>query len=234
MPTVSKRCAHCQATRTRYSIDVTALRRPFARAGCADFPCYDEHAFPWRSSRCTPSLPAVRHLTRSGGFAFFIRSARGRSVRSFARTTRSARPSWSRSSSSPSICRRSASHQLVAELQRLIGVQPRAPGSRPRRLPPACRRRLRISSPNSSPPTRSTSSSASTAPAPPNDALRVAAQLAGALDFANAVQVRHGALHPRDVLLSSDETRLTGIGVAQALEAIGWARRCAVPTRRPN
>ena len=66
-------------------------------------------------------------------------------------------------------------------------------------------------------------------PAPPVDALRVAAQLAGALDFAAAVQVRHGALHPRDVLLSSDETRLTGIGVAHALERIG----IAAPVRRP-
>lgn len=65
--------------------------------------------------------------------------------------------------------------------------------------------------------------------APPADALRVAAQLAGALDFAAAVQVRHGALHPRDVLLSSDETRLTGIGVAHALERIG----IAAPVRRP-
>jgi len=65
--------------------------------------------------------------------------------------------------------------------------------------------------------------------APPVDALRVAAQLAGALDFAAAVQVRHGALHPRDVLLSSDETRLTGIGVSHALERIGMA----APVRRP-
>ena len=69
--------------------------------------------------------------------------------------------------------------------------------------------------------------------APPVDALRVAAQLAGALDFAAAVHVRHGALHPRDVLLSSDETRLTGIGIAHALERDRrrW-RRCAAPTRR--
>jgi len=65
--------------------------------------------------------------------------------------------------------------------------------------------------------------------APPVDALRVAAQLAGALDFAAAVQVRHGALHPRDVLLSSDDTRLTGIGVSHALERIGMA----APVRRP-
>ena len=66
-------------------------------------------------------------------------------------------------------------------------------------------------------------------PAPPADALRVAAQLAGALDFAAAVGITHGALHPRDVLLSTDETRLTGIGVAHALESVG----APVPVRRP-
>ncbi|MFI5179105.1 MAG: protein kinase, partial [Vicinamibacterales bacterium] len=65
--------------------------------------------------------------------------------------------------------------------------------------------------------------------APPVDALRVAAQLAGALDFAAVVNICHGALHPRDVLLSSDETRLTGVGIAHALEAIG----VAPPVRRP-
>ena len=65
--------------------------------------------------------------------------------------------------------------------------------------------------------------------APPADALRVAAQLAGALDFAAAVNVRHGALHPRDVLLSSDETRMSGMGIAQALERIG----VPAPVRRP-
>jgi hypothetical protein len=66
-------------------------------------------------------------------------------------------------------------------------------------------------------------------PAPAADAVRVAAQLAGALDFTAAVNVTHGALHPRDVLLSSDETRLTGIGVARALERVG----VAAPVRRP-
>jgi hypothetical protein len=65
--------------------------------------------------------------------------------------------------------------------------------------------------------------------APPVDALRVAAQLAGALDFAAAVHVHHGALHPRDVLLSSDDTRLTGVGIAHALEVIG----VQAPVRRP-
>jgi len=66
-------------------------------------------------------------------------------------------------------------------------------------------------------------------PAPPADALRVSAQLAGALDFAAVVNISHGALHPRDVLLSSDDTRLTGIGVVQALERVG----VAAPVRRP-
>jgi len=66
-------------------------------------------------------------------------------------------------------------------------------------------------------------------PAPPADAIRVASQLAGALDSAAAVSIFHGALHPRDVLLSSDETRLTGVGVARALEQVG----VTLPVRRP-
>ncbi|MCU1383684.1 MAG: hypothetical protein JWL71_2381 [Acidobacteria bacterium] len=66
-------------------------------------------------------------------------------------------------------------------------------------------------------------------PAPASSALRVAAQLAGALDFAAAVQITHGALHPRDVLLSSDDTRLTGLGITRALEKIG----VVAPVRRP-
>jgi hypothetical protein len=65
--------------------------------------------------------------------------------------------------------------------------------------------------------------------APPADALRVAVHLAGALDLAAVANVNHGALHPRDVLLSDDETRLTGIGVARALESVG----VATPVRRP-
>ena len=65
--------------------------------------------------------------------------------------------------------------------------------------------------------------------APAADALRVAAQLAGALDFGAVVNIAHGALHPRDILLSADETRMTGIGVARALEKVG----VAVPVRRP-
>jgi hypothetical protein len=66
-------------------------------------------------------------------------------------------------------------------------------------------------------------------PAPASDALRVATQLGGALDFAAAVDVLHGSLHPRDVLVSSDDTRLIGLGVAQALDRVG----VTPPIRRP-
>jgi serine/threonine-protein kinase len=66
-------------------------------------------------------------------------------------------------------------------------------------------------------------------PAPPADALRVAAQLAGALDFAAIVNVSHGALHPRDVLLSTDRARLTGFGITRALDRVG----VSAPMRRP-
>ena len=64
---------------------------------------------------------------------------------------------------------------------------------------------------------------------PPADAVRIAAQLGGALDFGAVADIFHGALHPRDVLLSTDETRLTGLGVARALEQVG----VAAPVRRP-
>src|SRR5439155_13314508 len=66
-------------------------------------------------------------------------------------------------------------------------------------------------------------------PAPPVDALRLAVQLAGALDFASVVNVDHGALHARDVLISSDDARITGLGVTRALEAVG----VTAPLRRP-
>ena len=58
-------------------------------------------------------------------------------------------------------------------------------------------------------------------PAPPDAARRVITELAGCLDFAAAVDIQHGALHPRDVLVLPNETRLTGLGVARALERAG-------------
>jgi Protein kinase domain/PEGA domain len=66
-------------------------------------------------------------------------------------------------------------------------------------------------------------------PAPPADAVQVAVQLAGALDYAAVVNVVHGTLHPRDLLLSSDQSRMTGLGVTRALERVG----VTPPVRRP-
>lgn len=66
-------------------------------------------------------------------------------------------------------------------------------------------------------------------PAPAGEALRIITQLAGALDFAAVVGIVHGALHPRDVLISPDDVRLTGLGVARALESAG----AQAPVRRP-
>ena len=66
-------------------------------------------------------------------------------------------------------------------------------------------------------------------PALPAHALSVGAQLAGSLDFAAAAHICHGALHPRDVLVSQDEVRITGLGIARALERVG----VAAPVRRP-
>ncbi len=66
-------------------------------------------------------------------------------------------------------------------------------------------------------------------PLPLAEALPVARQLAQALDSAAERLVEHGALHPRDVLLSSEGTRIVGLGITRALERIG----AAVPIRRP-
>jgi serine/threonine-protein kinase len=66
-------------------------------------------------------------------------------------------------------------------------------------------------------------------PAPAGEALRIVTQLAGALDFAAVVGIVHGALHPRDVLICPDDVRLTGLGIARALESAG----AQAPVRRP-
>ena len=63
----------------------------------------------------------------------------------------------------------------------------------------------------------------------PADIVRVAAQLGSALDLAAAIGITHGSLHPRDVLLSPDDVRITGIGITQALGLVGFA----TPIQRP-
>ena len=66
-------------------------------------------------------------------------------------------------------------------------------------------------------------------PAPGSEGLRIITQIAGGLDYAAVVGVVHGALHPRDVLISPDDVRITGLGVGRALERVG----VQVPVRRP-
>jgi hypothetical protein len=67
------------------------------------------------------------------------------------------------------------------------------------------------------------------APAALDKALPFITQLAGAIDFARAAGVGHGALHPRDVFVTPDEARATGFGVVEALERVGQR----APVRRP-
>ena len=66
------------------------------------------------------------------------------------------------------------------------------------------------------------------------DALRVATQLAGALDAAAALNIEHGVLHPRDVLLSAEGARLTGLGIARAVERLGVSAQVRRPYTAPE
>jgi len=67
------------------------------------------------------------------------------------------------------------------------------------------------------------------APAPVDQALPFLTQLAGAIDFARAAGVGHGALHLRDVFVTPDEARASGFGIVEALERVG----VRAPVRRP-
>jgi hypothetical protein len=58
-------------------------------------------------------------------------------------------------------------------------------------------------------------------PAAVDDALPRLRQLAGALDVAARAGLTHGALHPRDIVVSTDDTQIVGIGVADALARAG-------------
>jgi hypothetical protein len=61
-------------------------------------------------------------------------------------------------------------------------------------------------------------------------ALPLLRQVASALDAAAAVGIHHGALHPRDVLVTTTgQAHVTGFGIAEALIAVGLVP----PARRP-
>ena len=71
-------------------------------------------------------------------------------------------------------------------------------------------------------------------PPPLADALAIVTQLAGALDFAAAAGVFHGALHPRDILVAPDDTRVVDLGVAAALEQVGLRATMRRPYTAPE
>ncbi|MGE3843075.1 MAG: PEGA domain-containing protein [Vicinamibacterales bacterium] len=67
-------------------------------------------------------------------------------------------------------------------------------------------------------------------PTPLAEVTAMLEQVAAALDTAAAAGIHHGALHPRDVLVTTvSSVRLTGLGVTQALEQVGYR----LPFRRP-
>ncbi len=55
------------------------------------------------------------------------------------------------------------------------------------------------------------------------------ARIAAAIDGAHVRGVMHGALHLRDVIVDGEQVRVSGFGVANVLEHVGWR----VPIRRP-
>ena len=67
------------------------------------------------------------------------------------------------------------------------------------------------------------------APAPFETTLALVTQLADGLDFSHAAGVEHGSLHPRDIFVTSERARVTGFGIARALEKL----EIVVPVRRP-
>jgi serine/threonine-protein kinase len=69
------------------------------------------------------------------------------------------------------------------------------------------------------------------APLPLGEALGLIRPVAAGLDEAWSAGVGHGALHPRDVFVGPGESgiRITGIGIAQAIESAGLS----APLRRP-
>jgi serine/threonine protein kinase len=64
---------------------------------------------------------------------------------------------------------------------------------------------------------------------PLEEVVPIITAVAGAIDRNREQGVRHGLLHPRDIIMSADGPRVTGFGIAEALSSIG----IALPVRRP-
>lgn len=66
-------------------------------------------------------------------------------------------------------------------------------------------------------------------PMPLPDAVRIVESVAAAIDACGDRGVHHELLHPRDIVISADGSRVTGFGIAEALSRIG----VRLPIRRP-
>ena len=71
-------------------------------------------------------------------------------------------------------------------------------------------------------------------PMPLAHVLRAAAQVAEAIDSPVGREALHGTLHPRDVLVGADEVRVTGFGLARALEPFGLGALVRPPYTAPE
>src|SRR5947208_7848020 len=67
------------------------------------------------------------------------------------------------------------------------------------------------------------------APTPLSDVVPIVEAVAGALDRSASLGVHHERLHPRDIIMSANGPRVTGVGVAEALSSIG----ITLPARSP-
>ena len=119
-------------------------------------------------------------------------------------------------------------HQLVGEFERLIDVGLRHPAiAAPRRH--RSRRRRRIPRAELLLRRLARYRDSRKRPAAAGRGAARGAPAGSSARFRRRATVEHGALHPRDVLLSSEGTRIVGLGITRALERIG----AAVPIRRP-
>jgi serine/threonine-protein kinase len=66
-------------------------------------------------------------------------------------------------------------------------------------------------------------------PAVSGDVPWIIRRVAEAIDFGASQGAEHGLLHPRDVLVTDSDARVTGLGVGRALERVG----VPLPVRRP-
>ena len=126
-------------------------------------------------------------------------------------------------------------HQLVAELERLIAADSTHPGASRRRSPPASDGVARYLAQDYVAADSLDLVVREYGPAPAADALRVAAQLAGALDFAAAVHVvaRGAASARRAAVVGRHPADRHRRGRARS-RSRRRRRRCVVPTPRPE